>query len=371
MVGSVSAAVAAFLLLVVRGEYNVGWLANAEGPLDELFFVGLAVAAVAWTIERWRAVGVDASAIGLRLVVMATAIGFTCAAAELIARYVFRDVRSSSDGRSYFAGRALPVRVNSQGFRDPEIPPKNAGRYRIAIVGDSITWGQGIAESQRFSNLLGSSLGAHYEVLNFGIPGHDMPQHLETLDRALGVSPDYILLQLYINDFETQPMMRPRALPILPWRAVDRRLYRSSVLYDLLAGQWAQLQEATGLTESYTRYMRRNLEDPESPSSRQVFGMLRQFIARAREAGVPSGTVLFPNPSVLDAHYPFGYLHDRVRGICSEEHVPCVDLRAAFASTFRYPPDMWVSRFDPHPNARANRRASAEILHAFAGIWEH
>ena len=30
-----------------------------------------------------------------------------------------------------------------------------------------------------------------------------MPEHLQVLERALVVSPDFVLLQLYINDFET------------------------------------------------------------------------------------------------------------------------------------------------------------------------
>jgi hypothetical protein len=30
---------------------------------------------------------------------------------------------------------------------------------------------------------------------------------------------------------------------------------------------------------------------------------------------------------------------------------------------------MWVSRFDAHPNAMANRRAAYEILQEFAPAW--
>jgi hypothetical protein len=30
---------------------------------------------------------------------------------------------------------------------------------------------------------------------------------------------------------------------------------------------------------------------------------------------------------------------------------------------------MWVSPFDAHPNAMANRRAAAEILEKFGALW--
>jgi hypothetical protein len=32
---------------------------------------------------------------------------------------------------------------------------------------------------------------------------------------------------------------------------------------------------------------------------------------------------------------------------------------------------MWVSQFDAHPNAMANRRAAQEILQTFSPVWRH
>jgi hypothetical protein len=55
--------------------------------------------------------------------------------------------------------------------------------------------------------------------------------------------PDFILLQLYINDFEKRGMERPQPYMLLP-AALDRELEKSSVLYDLLNQQWANVQPA-------------------------------------------------------------------------------------------------------------------------------
>src|SRR5471030_2565699 len=137
----------------------------------------------------------------------------------------------------------------------------------------------------------------------------------------------------------------------------------------MLTDFWSQFQERSGMIESYPHYMQRNLEDPASPNSRKAFGMLRQFIERSRAAGAQSGTVLFPNPGLLGKDYPFGYLHERVRAVCADERVTCLDLRGSLSAGFRNPMDMWVSRFDPHPNARTNQRAAREILAAFGGSW--
>src|SRR5262249_6648648 len=74
-------------------------------------------------------------------------------AAEGPARVVFRGVRSSGDARNFFARRGEPDRINALGYRGPDVAPRG-DRYRIAVVGDSLTWGVGLDEDQRYSNVL-------------------------------------------------------------------------------------------------------------------------------------------------------------------------------------------------------------------------
>lgn len=365
---SVVLAVVSWVLLAIRGEFQAEWLSGYEGLLEALFTAGLVGLAIGWSTERWGASRMRA--VALRIVVAGVATAATLVVAEYGLRYVFRDVHSSADGRTFFAHRGGPsIRANALGFREREIGAKPSGRYRIAIVGDSFTWGQGIEERERFSNVLEASLGPPYEVLNFGIPGNDLPQHVQVLEQALQVSPDFVLLQLYINDFEASGMVRPQAHALLPWPTLDYWLLQSSALYDLVNDEWGQLQEATGMVESYDHYLERHLRDPNSASSREAFGLLRRFIERAGAAGVPSGMVLFPNPGFLSRNYPFEYLHNRVQAVCADQHITCLDLRSSFAASFPNPQSMWVSRFDPHPNARANARAAQEILTAFRDTW--
>jgi hypothetical protein len=208
-------------------------------------------------------------------------------------------------------------------------------------------------------------------VLYFCRPGNDMPEHLDVLGEALPVSPDFILLQLYINDFETKQMERPRPHPFLP-ASLNRDLERSSVLYDLINRDWANWQPTLGIVDSYERYMSRNLADPSGPNSRLAFGMLREFIERSLRAGVACGVVLFPATDAMGpdgSNYPFGYLHERVGTTCASQQIPCLDLLPAF-STIHDPRSLWVSPFDAHPNAMANQRAAGEILRQFAPIWQ-
>src|SRR3954471_15930190 len=206
----------------------------------------------------------------VRLAVLATTTALALVAAEYVLRLAFRNARTSGNARDYVGrnSRWSPGRPNQLGFREREIPPKSPDRYRIVVVGDSFTWGQGIERAERFSDRLGQRLGDRYEVFNFGIPGDNMPEHLTRLAQALEVSPDFVLLQIYINDFETPEMVRPQPRPLLP-PALDSQLLQSSLLFQLLQSQWAHAQELTGLSESYSHYMERNLRDPAAPNARE------------------------------------------------------------------------------------------------------
>src|SRR4029077_20542899 len=174
--------------------------------------------------------------------------------------------------------------------------------------------------------------GDRDEVFNFGIPGDNMPEHLTRLTQALEVSPDFVLLQLYINDFETPEITRPQPHPLLP-ASLDNHLLQSSLLYQLLQNQWVHLQEVTGIQKSYAEYMAQNLRDPAAPNAREAYGQLREFFERTHGAHVGAGAVLFPATDALGPHgsgYPFGYLHDGVRQTCAAESITCLDLLPLF-----------------------------------------
>jgi hypothetical protein len=99
----------------------------------------------------------------------------------------------------------------------------------------------------------------------------------------------------------------------------------------MLSAQWPGDPGTLGLLETYYHYMHRYLKDPSSPESKAGLGMLRQFVTRARAAGVPVGLVMFPNPEVLLKNYQFDYLHDRVKAVCDER---ADSLRRSAAAVF-------------------------------------
>ena len=73
------------------------------------------------------------------------------------------------------------VRTNSLGFRSQiEFKKEKTRKPRILFFGDSITAGDGASNNERFSELLGVSLGA--EVYNFGLSGSGTDQQCLILE---------------------------------------------------------------------------------------------------------------------------------------------------------------------------------------------
>jgi len=304
-------------------------------------------------------------------------IAFTLAiaAAEPITRWIFREVTTSSDNGGYFTRRWFrtgAVHLNSSGFREREFTAiKPAGTYRIAVVGDSFTYGNGVRQQDRYSDLLQARLPEHFEVLNFGTPGANTPEHRTLVEHLLPViHPDFVLLQWYVNDVEDDDAAgRPAFRPLMPIRGLHDWLNTASALYTVANMQWAETQVALGMTTSYLQYLNRRLGDPNSRDSQIDRGLLLELIALCRRAGVPLGIVLFPDTAGdLRANYPFRFLHERTLEICRAQQLTCVDLTNDFASVKEHRL-LWANRLDHHPGVLANEIAAVRIFETYSSKW--
>ncbi len=104
------------------------------------------------------------------------------------------------------------VDLNSRGFRDPEIDAAKApGVVRVVLLGDSITWGHGVEQSERYGDLLAAALrgrGVTAEVVNLAVSGYATDQELLLWEHdGRPYCADVVLLGLYEND------VRENALP--------------------------------------------------------------------------------------------------------------------------------------------------------------
>ncbi len=310
-----------------------------------------------------------------RIILLAVTCAFAALAVEAATRFVFRDVTTGSDNGGFFSlrwARGGHVQTNGDGFRERSFSmTKPAGTYRIVVLGDSFTFGNGLEANERYSDRLQAWLPPGYEVLNFGAPGANTPQHLDTLrSRVLPADPDFVLLQWFVNDIEGDSVEgRPLIRPLIPSRTVHNWLQAHSALYTVANLRWGEVQVASGMAGSYADYLKARAGDPQSADARRDAETLKKIIDEVRSQGRAIGIVLFPDPGPdLGDSYPFAYLHDHVMNVCRETNVPCLDLRKDFAAIADRR-SLWVSPFDHHPSARANEIAAVKILEVFRRHW--
>ena len=125
----------------------------------------------------------------------------------------FRYFDDESDGLNFLQvnkkWQSRHVIYNSDFFRDrPFELDKKRDETRICAIGDSFTFGSGIRNYEdRFSNLLEKELknsGNNVTVYNFGVPGVDTEEEIETYQNTKKFNCDIIVWQYYLNDIQTK-----------------------------------------------------------------------------------------------------------------------------------------------------------------------
>jgi len=116
-------------------------------------------------------------------------------------------------------------RINSAGLRDDEIRPvKPPGTKRILMLGDSMTVGWGVEESECFAGRLdallndGAAAGTRYEVVNCGWASWYTTDgaYVFLKHRVDELDPDLVVLDFFLND--------PAELRPDDWRPLGRDL---------------------------------------------------------------------------------------------------------------------------------------------------
>ena len=115
-----------------------------------------------------------------------------------------RPTQVSGAARAEIWQGALEV-YNQEGMRwTTPFPPKRDDVYRVMVVGDSFTYGQGLAEEWRFSNLLSQWMNRDFriEFLNLGVQGLNSGDILDVIIKYLPIlKPNLVLYAVCLNDF--------------------------------------------------------------------------------------------------------------------------------------------------------------------------
>jgi len=140
-------------------------------------------------------------------------------------------------GRAY-ATPAGQHGANARGFHERAPGPKPAGTRRVAVVGDSVTWGAGLALEETLTRVAEADLGPGWEVLNYATYGYDTCQSAATLRHvAMADDPDLVVYAAYPNDLVPTELIYvgPERAPV--WVGADPwPLHRWSALVRRVEG---------------------------------------------------------------------------------------------------------------------------------------
>lgn len=249
------------------------------------------------------------------------------------------------------AHRVVPVRYfvdcrcNSLGYRDHERAVEAAdGVFRIVCLGDSFTFGAGVHEADRFTNLLepllNESIAEHgaapsdgkspprYEVLNFGHSGYNtMQERLSYEHEAAQFRPRLALVIMVDNDD-------------IPWRLESQLPAHQppSHLERLFAPLGAQRKRQQARANRRFDVCVEELK------------LLKQ---RCDADGVRLAAVIFPNKRGPT----WEELSRTMAAAAPTLGIPLLDLHAALFPKFE-DKELWVHPDDAHPNEIAHRAAA-------------
>lgn len=182
------------------------------------------------------------------------------------------------------SGRRVLLRANAAGFRGAEIGDA-ADRLRVTVLGDSMTFGEGVAESERFTERLEAREPA-WRVENLGMVGYGPDLMLRAFEAvALAPPPAAVVAVLFTDDFRrVAPLYTGVGFPIPRFVVRDGRL--ADVPYPV-PRWWERTLLGQGLLYAGYRY---------GGADRPVVGaVLDRLRADAAAGGIALGVVFVPD----------------------------------------------------------------------------
>jgi lysophospholipase L1-like esterase len=121
--------------------------------------------------------------------------------------------RSSANGLYCSSAEGIRSPSNDQSYSDTA-----GAKRRVAMIGNSYTFGLGVAFEDTWGSRLQERLGDRYQVLNFGVVGYGLDQvYLRYLEHVRSWKPEIAILGLISHDLQRTEVVYP-FLSFPSWR---------------------------------------------------------------------------------------------------------------------------------------------------------
>lgn len=263
-----------------------------------------------------------------------------------------------------------PILRNDDGFRDRDHPIENPeGLVRLAFIGDSYTFGQGVPLEQRFGERTAAALDEEWtevrvDSLNFGRPGANVADVLRIYEGGVRhYRPEIVVYSFVLNDF-SNPVLdaafrqeRDRILADHRARFPGLRTLagrsRAAAVFDRLL-----FDSLSGIEEAQLEFLRGLYRTgPDRSRAQARIQRLTRLLARDPEFAVVVFMPYFlPDEAELDFYVE---AREIVREAADRRGVAFLEVLPLLADRPFH--EWWVSAADHHPNGAAHERIAVAV----------
>lgn len=272
-------------------------------------------------------------------------------------------------------------KTNSFGCRDYNYSiDKNPSSFRIIVLGDSITVGEGLALYDTDSKILETILNKapiesgynHFEVMNFGICAYNTAREVELLkEKGIMFNPDMIIIQYCLDDVIPSVIETlSRAGYQKPWTEIIK--FIQDVMFKLKFSRFIQYLRQKALYYAYVIFEEHRVEKmgglanllySESATNwLNTRNALKEFAEITKKNKINSLLVIFPRFESLNDNYPYKKAHQLIKDVCVEAGIPVLDLFDTYKGMNTEALRLSEKKFDWwHPNKLGNKIAAEAI----------
>ena len=269
--------------------------------------------------------------------------------------------------------------TNSWGFRGPEFTVgKPESTYRIAVIGDSFTFGEGVKDNHVYAKKVEQLLNdkfkekqhISFEAYNFGVSGYNTEQSLFLLNNvALKTNPNIVIYGYVLNDSEpplfsvdasgTYVTQRPRLLPENQSDPRPPETFAHSFRTVKLFWKSSTMKRLNKKTVEHYN----GLYEQNGPHWQRTRQCLRALIKTCETKNIDCYILCFPILYKLDNGYPFENIHALLRSeiaAMNSSRVHFIDL-LDYLRGHKYT-TLWVHPTDQHPNEVVHDIAAKAVV---------
>jgi lysophospholipase L1-like esterase len=277
-----------------------------------------------------------------------------------------RDVEKVPGEDDFVWQTALHVLDANRMRRRKPFPPRDPNRFRIMVVGDSLTYGEGIDAFWTYPEQLERSLAPDFrvEVLNLGVMGYASEDVLNVVRRFLPeLKPDLVVYGVCLNDFlesgTSQPVHYVFPLP----SRLKKKLVKHSRVARLVEERYGTLLRILGLRPSFYSELLADFDARRRRFGRDVAAMNSFVTSR----GLPPVIAM-----VLD-QFPRLHGPGRQLAVAAEAELRAAGIDTVDSEVFYRRFDgrnFRVSRWEGHPNEEAHAIWASMLAKTIRGLDE-